>query len=131
MLATFVIGLREGLEAALIVGIIAAFLKQSNRSDALRKVWLGVAAAVLLCLAVGVALQVFNSGLPQRQQEMLECVVAAIAVVMVSYMVLWMRKHSRDLKSDLQSAAGSALERWSPWHFWLCSARVSKRQSSC
>ena len=44
MLATFVIGLREGLEAALIVGIIAAFLKQSNRTDALRKVWLGVGA---------------------------------------------------------------------------------------
>ena len=113
MLATFVIGLREGLEAALIVGIIAAFLKQSNRPDALRNVWLGVAAAVLLCLAVGVGLQVFNAGLPQRQQEMLECVVAAIAVVMVSYMVLWMRKHSRDLKSDLQNAAGSALARGS------------------
>ncbi|MET0865050.1 MAG: iron uptake transporter permease EfeU [Nakamurella sp.] len=113
MLATFVIGLREGLEAALIVGIIAAFLKQSNRPDALRKVWLGVAAAIVLCLAVGVALQVFNSSLPQRQQEMLECIVAAIAVVMVSYMVLWMRKHSRDLKSDLQNAAGSALARGS------------------
>ena len=46
MLATFVIGLREGLEASLIIGIIAAFLKQSNRTDALRKVWLGVGAAV-------------------------------------------------------------------------------------
>ena len=64
MLATFVIGLREGLEAALIVGIIAAFLKQSNRPDALRKVWLGVAAAVLLCLAVGLGLQLLNGALP-------------------------------------------------------------------
>ncbi len=109
MLATFVIGLREGLEAALIVGIIAAFLKQSGRPDALRKMWLGVVVAVVLCLAVGVVLQSVNSSLPQRQQEMLECVVAAIAVVMVSYMVLWMRKHSRSLKSDLQTAAGGAL----------------------
>src|SRR6476620_11586189 len=109
MLATFVIGLREGLEAALIVGIIAAFLKQSNRPDALRKVWLGVAAAVLLCLAVALGLQLLNGALPQRQQEMLECVVAAIAVVMISYMVLWMRAHSRDLRKDLQNAAGSAL----------------------
>jgi high-affinity iron transporter len=113
MLATFVIGLREGLEAALIIGIIAAFLKQSNRQDALRKVWLGVGVAIVLCLAVGVTLQVVNASLPQRQQEMLECVVAAIAVVMVSYMVLWMRKHSRALKSDLQNAAGSALARGS------------------
>src|ERR1700712_4920086 len=109
MLATFVIGLREGLEAALIVGIIAAFLKQSGRPDALRKTWIGVGAAVVLCLAVGVVLQSINSGLPQRQQEMLECLVAAVAVVMVSYMVLWMRAHSRNLKSELHKAAGGAL----------------------
>ncbi len=113
MLATFVIGLREGLEAALIIGIIAAFLRQSNRPDALRRVWWGVAAAVALCLAVGVLLQLFSASLPQREQEMLECVVAAVAVVMVSYMVLWMRAHSRDLKSSLQDAAGSALARGS------------------
>ncbi len=109
MLATFVIGLREGLEAALIVGIIAAFLKQSGRADALRRMWIGVVVAVVLCLGVGLGLQAVNSTLPQRQQEMLECVVAAIAVVMVSYMVLWMRKHSRSLKSDLHAAAGGAL----------------------
>ncbi len=109
MLATLVIGLREGLEAALIVGIIAAFLKQNGRSDALRRMWVGVGLAVVLCLAVGLVLQAVNSSLPQRQQEMLECVVAAIAVVMVSYMVLWMRKHSRSLKSDLHRAAGGAL----------------------
>ncbi len=113
MLATFVIGLREGLEAALIVGIIAAFLKQSNRPDALRAVWAGVGAAVTVCLAVGVALQLISAGLPQRQQEMLECVVAAIAVAMITYMVLWMRSHSRGLKADLQDAAGSALARGS------------------
>ncbi len=109
MLATFVIGLREGLEAALIIGIIAAFLRQSNRPDALRKVWAGVGAAVLLCLAVGMSLQLLNTALPQREQEMLEGVVTAIAVVMVSYMVLWMRAHSRDLKGTLRTAAGSAL----------------------
>ncbi|GAA2007845.1 FTR1 family protein [Nakamurella flavida] len=109
MLATFVIGLREGLEAALIVGIIAAFLTRSGRRDALVRMWVGVGAAVLLCLAVGIGLQVVNAGLPQRQQEMLECVVAAVAVLMISYMVLWMRRHSRDLRGDLQAAAGSAL----------------------
>lgn len=109
MLATFVIGLREGLEAALIVGIIAAFLRQNGRSDALRKTWIGVGVAVAVCLAVGLVLQAVNSSLPQRQQEMLECVVAAVAVVMVSYIVLWMRGHSRTLKADLHRAAGGAL----------------------
>ena len=113
MLATFVIGLREGLEAALIVGIIAAFLKQSNRPDALRHVWIGVGVAVAICLGVGVLLQVLRSELPQQQQEMLECIVAGIAVLMISYMILWMRKHSRDLRSSLQNAAGSALARGS------------------
>ena len=53
MLPSFVICLREGLEAALIVGIIAAFLGSQGRSDALRQVWIGVGAAVVLCLAVG------------------------------------------------------------------------------
>ena len=113
MLATFVIGLREGLEAALIVGIIAAFLVRTGRRDALRNVWIGVGVAVLLSLAVGVLLELISSALPQREQEMLECVVAAIAVVMVSYMVLWMKAHSRSLKADLQDAAGSALARGS------------------
>ena len=90
MFATFVIGLREGLEAALIVGIIAAFLKRNGSPRALRHMWIGVGVAVALCLVGGIALQLLSEGLPQRQQEMLECVVAAVAVVLVSYMVLWM-----------------------------------------
>src|SRR5580692_3440834 len=109
MLPTFVIGLREGMEAALIVGIVAAFLGQQGRSDALRQVWIGVTIAVAICVAIGVALQVISQNLPQQQQEGLETVVGVIAVVMVTYMVLWMRRHSRDLKGDLEAAAGSAL----------------------
>jgi high-affinity iron transporter len=109
MLPTFVIGLREGMEAALIVGIVAAFLGQQGRSDALRQVWIGVTIAVATCVAIGVALQIISEDLPQQQQEGLETVVGAIAVAMVTYMVLWMRRHSRDLKGDLEAAAGSAL----------------------
>jgi FTR1 family protein len=109
MLATFVIGLREGLEAALIVGIVAAFLRQRGRLDLLRWVLAGVAAAVLLCAAAGVALHVLSRDLPQRQQEGLESVIAAIAVGMVTYMVVWMRRHSRQLKGQLESAAAGAL----------------------
>lgn len=113
MLPTFVIGLREGLEAALIVGIIASFLGQQGRRDALRKVWIGVGAAVAICVAVAVVLQLVSSDLPQEQQEQLETVVGVIAVVMVSYMVLWMRNHSRDLRKDLEGAAGRALSQGS------------------
>ena len=109
MLPTFVIGLREGLEAALIVGIIAAFLAQQGRKDALRQVWIGVGIAVVLCVIIGVALRLVSQQLPQQGQEGLETVVGALAVIMVTYMVLWMAKHSRGLKKELEGAAASAL----------------------
>jgi high-affinity iron transporter len=109
MLPTFVIGLREGMEAALIVGIVAAFLGQQGQRSALRQVWIGVSVAVLICIGVGVALQIISDDLPQKQQEGLETVVGVVAVVMVTYMVLWMRRHSRDLKHDLERQAQSAL----------------------
>ena len=109
MLPTFVIGLREGLEAALIVGIIAAFLGQQGRRDALRQVWIGTAAAVAICIGIAIALQVISSDLPQRQQEGLETVIGALAVGMVTYMIIFMRRHARGLKGELEGAAASAL----------------------
>ena len=75
--------------------------------------WLGVGAAIVLCLAVGVTLALVSACLPQRQQEALESVVAAIAVAMVTYMILWMNSHSRGLKGELESAAAGALARGS------------------
>jgi high-affinity iron transporter len=109
VLPTFVIGLREGLEAALIVGIIAAFLGQQGRRDALRQVWIGTAAAVAICIGIAVLLQVISSDLPQKGQEALETVVGALAVCMVTYMIFFMRRHARGLKKDLEGAAASAL----------------------
>jgi high-affinity iron transporter len=109
VLPTFVIGLREGLEAALIVGIIAAFLGQQGRRDALRQVWIGTGAAVLICIGIAIALQVISSDLPQKQQEGLETVVGALAVIMVTYMIIFMKRHARGLKGDLEGAAASAL----------------------
>jgi high-affinity iron transporter len=115
MLPTFVIGLREGLEAALIVGIVAAFLRKQGRADAVRLVWLGVAAAVALCLAFAVVLQVVSADLPQRQQEGLETVIGLVAVAMVTYMIIWMRRHARGLKGHLETSASSALVAGSAW----------------
>jgi high-affinity iron transporter len=109
VLPTFVIGLREGLEAALIVGIVAAFLGRQGRRDALRQVWIGVGIAITICIGIAVVLQVVSSDLPQRGQEGLETVVGLFAVVMVTYMVLWMRRHARDLRGQLEGAAAAAL----------------------
>ena len=111
MLPTFVIGLREGVEASLIVGIVAAFLRQQGRRDALRWMWAGVIAAVLLCAATAVGLQILDRELPQREQEELETVVAAVAVLMVTFMIVWMRRHARALGGDLRTSAASALAR--------------------
>lgn len=113
MLPTFVIGLREGLEAALIVGIIAAFLAKQDRRDALRQVWAGVLAAVVLCLGFGIALHAVEGTLPQREQEGLETIVGLLAVGMVTWMFLWMRKHARFMKGELEGSASAALARGS------------------
>jgi high-affinity iron transporter len=113
MLPTFVIGLREGLEASLIVGIVAGFLGRQGRRDALRQVWIGVLTAVLICFAVGVVLRVISAELPQAQQEGLETVIGLLAVGMVTYMIVWMRRHAHELKGELEGAAGQALARGS------------------
>lgn len=109
MLPTFVIGLREGLEAALIVGIIAAFLRKQGRPDLLRWVFTGIATAVVLCVAAGIALNVVSHDLPQKQQEGLETVIGALAVAMVTYMVVWMKRNSRGLKGQLEGLAADAM----------------------
>lgn len=113
MLPTFVIGLREGLEAALIVGIVAAFLRQQGRSEALRWVWAGVALAVGICVAVGVVLEIVSRELPSRQQEGLETVVGLVAVAAVTFMIVWMKRNARGLRRELEAGAASALARGS------------------
>ncbi|UDY22721.1 iron uptake transporter permease EfeU [Nocardioides sp. Kera G14] len=107
MLPTFVIGLREGLEAVLIVTIVATFLRQNRAS--LRGMWLGVGAGVLLSIAVGVVLETVEQSLPQAQQEMLETVIGAVAVFFVTGMILWMRTHARTLKKELEAHAAQAI----------------------
>jgi high-affinity iron transporter len=109
MLPSFVIGLREGVEAALIVGIIASFLRQEGRRDALRPMWLGVAAAVAICVAAGALLQLLDEELPQRQQEGLETIVGVAAIGIVTFMIVWMRRHARGLSGQLRESARSAL----------------------
>lgn len=109
MIPTFVITLREGVEASLIVGIIAAFLTKEGRTDAMRQMWIGVAIAIALCTAVGVGLDLVGRQLPQREQEGLETVIGVVAVGAVTYMIVWMRRHARGIKAALEGEAASAL----------------------
>ncbi len=113
MLATLVIGLREGLEATLIVGIIAAFLRRNRVS--LAPMWSGVGAAVLLSVAVGFGLQLVERALPQAEQEGMETIIGVVAVVFVTGMIVWMRTHARTLGKDLEASATEALGRGTAW----------------
>jgi high-affinity iron transporter len=109
MIPTLVIALREGVEASLIVGIIAAFMVKEGRRDALRQMWAGVGVAVALCVGVAVVLRVVGRELPETGQATLETVVGLVAVGAVSYMVVWMRRHARGIKAALEGSAASAL----------------------
>ncbi len=107
MLATFVIGLREGLEAALIVGIIAAFLRRNGRR--LTSMWIGVVLAVILSIVVGVALALVEQALPQAAQEGMESIIGVVAVFFVTGMIVWMNGHARKMRAELEEQAGEAL----------------------
>ena len=109
MFAAYLIMLREGIEAALIVGIVASYLKQSGRARWLPMVWVGTGAAVAVCLAVGFALVRANSEFPQREQELFEGLVALMATAILTSMVFWMRKAARSIKAQLHDSIDNAL----------------------
>ncbi|WP_102961420.1 iron uptake transporter permease EfeU [Mangrovicella endophytica] len=109
MLVPFLIMLREGIEAALIVGIIASYLAKTGRRSWMPAVWTGVGLAVVLSLATGFVLNALSAEFPQKQQELFEAVVGLIAVVFLTSMVFWMRKQARSMKSELQGSIEEAL----------------------
>jgi high-affinity iron transporter len=108
-IGTFLIGLREGLEAALIVSIVGAFLKRNGQPT--RPMFAGVAVAVVLSVAVGAGLDLFATSLPQAQQEMMETVINAVAVVFVTSMIIWMNSNAAQLKGELEREAAQAMNR--------------------
>ena len=101
MLVAFLIMLREGIEASLIVGIIASYLAQTGRRQYLGAVWAGVALAAAICVAIGVALHAVSAEFPQREQELFETLVALVAVGILTSMVFWMKSAARSIKAEL------------------------------
>src|SRR4051795_1893591 len=111
MLATYLIGLREGLEATLVVSILIAFLVKSERKDRLRLVWIGVAAAVALSVFFGWLLSYTETTLLQdyRQQELFEAVTSIAAVCFVTWMICWMGRAARCIAGELRNKLQDAL----------------------
>ncbi|HVD62688.1 MAG TPA: iron uptake transporter permease EfeU [Lapillicoccus sp.] len=108
------IGLREGLEAALVVVILAAFLVKTNRRYALRYVWAGVAAAIVLSVALGAVLTFGTSRLSFEQQELIGGTASIVAVGFVTAMVFWMRTAARTISGELKGRLDKALD-VGPW----------------
>src|SRR4051812_34331232 len=97
MLATYLIGLREGLEATLVVSILVAFLVKSERRDRLKQVWAGVGLAVALSIFFGWLLSYTETSVLKgyRQQELFEALTSIAAVCFVTWMIFWMRRAAR------------------------------------
>ncbi|GIH67203.1 iron uptake transporter permease EfeU [Microbispora siamensis] len=110
MFASYLIGLREGLEATLVVSILVAFLVKSGRRERLPMVWAGVGVAVLLSVAFGALLTFTAAHLATQQQEMFDAVTSLAATVFVTFMIFWMRTAARKMSGELREKMGAALE---------------------
>jgi high-affinity iron transporter len=120
LFSSALIGLREGLEAALVVSILVAFLVKTDRKKSLRFVWPGVGAAVVLSVAFGAILTFTTAQLDFEHQELLGGGLSVIAVFFVTAMIFWMRKASRSIAAELRGKMDHALD-VGPWAVLLLS----------
>ncbi|KUJ58546.1 Ferrous iron permease EfeU [Streptomyces sp. MBT84] len=109
MFSNYLIGLREGLEASLVVCILIAYLVKTGRRDALRPIWIGIAVAIALAMGFGCALEFGSQELTFQAQEALGGSLSIVAVGLVTWMVFWMRRTARHLKSELHGRLDAAL----------------------
>ena len=109
MFSNFLIGLREGLEAALVVGILVAYLVKLGRRDSLVPIWIGVGGAIAISLGFGAVLTFTSQSLSFKAQEAFGGFMSIIAVGFVTWMVFWMRRAAKSMKSELHSRVDAAL----------------------
>jgi high-affinity iron transporter len=109
LLGNYLIGLREGLEASLVVSILIAYLVKSGNRKALAPVWTGVGTAIVLAIGFGIALTVASGEMQFKTQESFGGFLSIIAVGLVTWMVFWMRRTARFMKAELEGKLQGAL----------------------
>ena len=109
LFANFLIGLREGLEASMVVMILVAFLVKADRKDQMKWVWSGVAAAICATIATFLIIHYGTKTLTSQGQELVGGVASLLAVVLVTWMLLWMRGAAKNMSKELGNQLGSAI----------------------
>jgi len=115
VLGAFLIGLREGLEAALVVGILVSYLTKLGRRDVLHRLWIGVGLAIALSLGIGALLTFGSYALTTQGQELIGGLLSLAAVALVTWMIFWMQRAARNLKKTLEGELDRALAQGSLW----------------
>ena len=108
MLPTYLLSLREGLEAALIIGIVLGALTKIRRTDLSSAVWLGTLSAVGVSVLTSVLLTAFGLSLEDQAEQLFEGVTMLIAAGILTWMIFWMSKQARFLKSELEAGVNKA-----------------------
>lgn len=111
MLTAFLIMLREGFEAALVIAILYAYLRRTGRSDLLSPMWVGVGAAFGVALGLGIGIHLGMDTLEGAARMRAFAATMLLAVVVLTWMVFWMRSHARQLKGQLEHGIDDAMRR--------------------
>jgi high-affinity iron transporter len=110
MTVSFLIGLREGLEMALVVTILVAFLVKTDRRRLLPLVWAGVGVAAVIAIGFGAFLQYTEANLSTQRQELVDAIASIAAVVFVTFMIFWMRRAARRMGGELRNQLENAIK---------------------
>ena len=115
MLAGFLIGLREGLEAALIVGLVLGILTQMKQERNRNVIWAGVAAAIVLSLAAAGILRWLGTSLEGTAEEIFEGAMMLLAAGVLTWMIFWMQRQGRTYQIGLESNVRRAMQSGQVW----------------
>src|SRR5665648_27762 len=127
MLASFLLSLREGLEAALIIGIVLAALRKTDRPGLIPVIWQGLVAAVAASLIAGLVLNWLGAEFDGRAEQIFEGITMLAAAILLTWMIFWMKRQAVAQKKDLETGISQAAQQSNRWAlFWLSFLAVGR-----